>query len=423
MRSEAVIFPILRQVIKRERLSELLFKLDPWGNPFNAENLSDPFLVSDKIRADGTVVYKPLYQNWFISGYEEAKQVLSSSHATVSEQAETLLAIRPYSKLNHEGQNFLRNFLLLTDPPKHTRLRALVARAFTPRQVARLEDRMDAIINDLMVDLEVYGGDVVPGFTTPFPLHVIAELLGLPPERWSWAAEMSGMATQLLDPFRAFNLEDMNLKLSEFHAYVLELADERRANPTEDMLTALAKVSHEGDRLSEDELVAVFGLILFAGHETTAGLMGTSIVNLAAYPEQRKLLRDNPNLWPNAVEELLRFDSSVRSDPRVAASDIEVGGKTIKAGSNIVVMISNANRDLNRFERADELILDRKDPAPISFGHGIHYCIGANLARLEIKKGLQRLLSELGDYEVEQLEWKPSITLRGPSKLVLRAAG
>lgn len=423
MRSEAVIFPILRQVIKRERLSEFLFKLDPWGNPFNAENLSDPFLVSDKIRADGPLVYKPLYQNWFISGYEEAKQVLSSSHATVSEQAETLLAIRPYNKLNHEGQNFLRNFLLLTDPPKHTRLRALVARAFTPRQVARLEDRMDAIINDLMADLNVHGGDVVAGFTTPFPLHVIAELLGLPPERWSWAAEMSAMATQLLDPFRAFNLEEMNLKLSEFHAYVLELADERRANPTEDMLTALAKVSHEGDRLSEDELVAVFGLILFAGHETTAGLMGTSIVNLAAYPEQRKLLRDNPNLWPNAVEELLRFDSSVRSDPRVAASDIEVGGKTIKAGSNIVVMISNANRDLNRFEQADELILDREDPAPISFGHGIHYCIGANLARLEIKKGLQRLLSELGDYEVEQLEWKPSITLRGPNKLVLRPAG
>lgn len=233
---------------------------------------------------------------------------------------------------------------------------------------------------------------------------------------------MSGAMTQLLDPFRGFDADDMNASLHEFHEYVVELAAERRANPQDDLLSGLALAEQDGDRLSEDELVAVFGLILFAGHETTAGLLGNALLVLEEYPEQRSWIREHPDQWTNAVDELVRFDTSVRSDPRSAATDIVVGDTVIPMGANIVLMLAVANRDPRRFDDPNTLKLDRVDPSPISFGHGIHYCLGANLARMEIRKGLAALLDAFGDYSIDRSKtvWKQSLTLRGPIQLALR---
>lgn len=303
----------------------------------------------------------------------------------------------------------------------------LVNRAFTPRQVARLDERMDKIIDDLLDDLDFSDHsqlDIVEGFNAPFPVHVIAELLGVPGERWQWVRDMADVITQLLDPFRGFDAPTMNATLDEFHNYVVGLANERRSDPKDDLVTGLALAEDDGDRLTEQELVAVFGLILFAGHETTAGMFGNALLALDKFPEQRTWIRNHRDAWPNAIEELMRFDTSVKSDPRAAATDIEVNGTTIPAGSNIVVMLAMANRDPRRFDDPDTLKLDRPDPSPLSFGHGIHYCLGANLARMELQKGLTRLLDLLGDYSVDHdnVIWKPSITLRGPLSIPLSPA-
>lgn len=419
MRIESITVPLLRQVIARPWLAERLFSLDSWGNPFRPEFVADPYVDDALIRAAGPVVWKPMYQNWFVTGYDEVREVLSSPDATVSQQSEVLLDVSPYTKLSDRSRSFFENFLLLTDPPKHTRLRGLVNRAFTPRQVARLEERMSGIIDELIDDFSGDRVELMNEFAIPFPSNVIAELFGLPPERWTWMQETSLVVTGLLDPFRGFDVEVMERTISDFHDYIVELANERRADPQDDLITGLAQVEDGSDRLSEHELVAVVGFLLFAGHETTAGMFGNSIRALAEYPEQRAMVRDNPDLWPNAVEELLRFDTSVRSDPRVAARDMELGGKKIKAGQNFVVLVGAANRDPRRFDDPHVLRLDRDDPAPISFGHGIHYCLGATLARAELRMGLARLLDVLGDYTIDPaaIEWKQSITLRAPLKL------
>lgn len=421
MRIETVTFPIMRQLIKRPKAAQLFFRLDSWGNPFSEGANADPYQILDLVHAGGPVVYKRLYQQWFVTGYEEAREILSSPDALVAGQVDMLLDVPPYTKLNERSESFLRHILLLIDPPDHTRLRRLVNRAFTPRQVARLDERMAEIIDDLVADLDDEP-ELMHAFASPFPVYVIAELLGVPTERWQWIRKMARLITELFDPFRAFDPDEMNTAIDEFHTYVVDLAADRRRDPKHDLLTGLAEAEEDGDRLSEDELVGVFGTMLFAGHETTAGLLGNSLINLARFPEQRRWIRENPDNWPNAVEELIRFDTSVKSDPRVSDKPITLGDHTIPAGENVVVLLGYANRDPRRFDNPDALMLDRVDPAPISFGHGIHYCIGANLARMEIRLGLQRLIDELGDYEVveDDVVWKPSISLRGPLRLPVR---
>lgn len=421
MRIETILFPVLRQVIKRERLAERLFGLDSWGNPFSVENNADPYAVLDIVHEEGPVSYKAIYQQWFVTGYDEVKMVLASPDAIVRPQIDVMLDVSPYTKLNPRARSFLENLLIGIDPPDHTRLRGLVNRAFTPRQVAGLNERMDTIIQDLIDDLDPTRPDVVNDFNVAFPVHVICELLGVPKERWPWVRQVSVTMTKLLDPFRAFDAAEMNRDLQEFHAYVVQLAAERRANPKDDLMSGLALAEQDGDRLSEDELVAMFGMILFAGHETTAGLLGNSLVALEQFPDQRAWIRDHPDQWPNAVDELVRFDTSVRSDPRAAARDIVIGDKVIPAGANIAILINMANRDPRRYEDPNTLRLDRADIQPISFGHGIHYCLGANLARMETRKGLAALLDHFGDYTIDRSKttWKQSLTFRGPVHLAL----
>ena len=421
MRVESVMVPMLREVIKRPKLADALFRFDPWGNPFGVEENANPYGLLPVLREQGPVVNRRLYQQWFVSGYDEAREVLTSPDAISSPQIDVMLDVTPYTKLNERARSFLRNFLLGVDPPDHTRLRSLVNRAFTPRQVAGIDERMDVIIDELVDQLDPVKPDVVNGFNTPFPVYVIAELLGMPNERRQWISEMSSIFTQTLDAFRAFDPDVVNAGMDEFHEYIVELANERRANPKDDLMTGLALAEEDGDRLSEDELVSMVGIILFAGHETTAGVFGNALIALERFPEQRTFIRENPDMWPNAVEELIRFDTAVKSDPRHAKNDIHVGGTTIPAGSNIVVMLAMANRDTRRFIDPDVLKLDREDPAPISFGHGIHYCLGANLAKIELQKGLRRLLDIFGDYTIDpdSVVWKPSITLRGPEAMTL----
>lgn len=415
MRIESVAIPLLRQVVARPWLAKLAFRLDPWGNPLEPERVADPMIQAEVIRRDPPVVWKPVYQQWFVTGYDEAREALGSTSAGVANQAEVLLDVRPFTRLSGQARRFVTNLMLLSDPPQHTRLRGLVNRAFTPKQVSSITERMELIVDELIAGLPDGEVELMAGFAQPFPARVIAEMFGFPVDEFEWLRRVSTSMVKLTDVMVGFDPDEVSDAIAEFSTRILDLAAERLAEPRDDLLTGLAQAEDDGgDRLSDEELVAVAGIILIAGHETTAIMIALSLLALQQHPEQRALIDARPELWPNAVEELLRYDTALRADPRNAIEDFELAGNRIKKGQNILIMNFLANRDLRRWPDADELRLDRDDPVGLSFGHGIHYCLGANLARAELLAALPKLLETLGDYRIDtdRIAWRPSTVLR-----------
>ncbi|MEL6984623.1 MAG: hypothetical protein AAFO29_19500, partial [Actinomycetota bacterium] len=208
MRREQVLIPLVRQIVKRPRLADAFFRLDRWGNPFADEAVDDPMILAEATRSTGPVHWHPLYQQWFISGYDEAREVLASPHVGTARQVDVLLDVRPYTALSDHSRSVLQNLMLLTDPPLHSRLRGLVNRAFTPRQVARLEPMMTSMVDDLLADLgSGPDGDIelMGEFAVPFPAMVICELFGLDRSDWEWMRAISATFAQITDPIRAFD--------------------------------------------------------------------------------------------------------------------------------------------------------------------------------------------------------------------------
>ncbi len=423
MRIEQFAIPFIRWIANRSRLAEFLFSFDKWENPFSERMFRDPYPGIEIARKDGDVSYRALYQQWFVLGYDEIRQIIASDAVISGGQIDMLLQVRPYSQLSPKSKWVFKNLLVVLDPPDHTRLRRLVHKAFTPRRVAELEPRVVQIATDLLSTLVGQSEpELVEGFTAPLPVNVIAEMIGLPRERWEWSRRMTSEVIKLLDPFLGFDPAAMNEAISETFDYYGELVEERRVKPQNDLLTALIKVEDDGERLSRDELILMIAFLMGAGHETTTGLIGNAIIALARHPEQRAMLQAQPELWPNAIEELSRYDTSLRIGQRLAMRDIVVGDVTIPAGSNITLSWEAANRDPRRYDEPDKLLVARTDPRPLSFGHGIHFCLGAALARLEMRVGLKAMLDQFGDYEVDlkAVQWRRSTILRGPTRLPLK---
>ncbi|MGK0275252.1 MAG: cytochrome P450 [Ilumatobacter sp.] len=409
---------------KRPRVSQALFGFTKWGNPFAAERFSWPYPMYDRMRADGEVVYSRAYRQWFVMGYDEVQQVLRSDDCATSPIANLLLSTRQYRTLTPSVRTDFSRWLLATDPPDHTRLRSAVARAFTPKQIAGYEPLVRKVADELLSELPESGEvDIVDAFTMRLPIELIAELLGLPAERREWLQEASRVVGSLVEPFAELNAALINERFAELDAYFLALIEERRQFPGDDIISALASES-DGPVLDADEIVAMIVFLLFAGHETVTGMLGNALVAFAACPEQRALLRDKPELTANAVEELLRFDPPLQMTGRQATADIVIGGQAISKGDNISLMIGAANRDTRRWPDGDGLRIDRPDPKPLSFGFGTHHCLGAALARMEVRIAIPALLERLGDYTVdtERIVWKHSFGLRGPLALPLTIA-
>lgn len=421
MNIEQIVLPLIRQIGKRPVLSKNLFRFAKWGDPFTPQRFSWPYPIYDKMTADGPVIYSRAYQQWFVSGYDEVLEVLRSPNVSTEAVAQRMLSVSPYTKLSDTARANFSTWLILTDPPDHTRLRGAVSRAFAPRRIAGYEPRVRTIVDQLLADAaDDPNPDVVASFTAGLPIYVIAELLGLPPDRWEWLRAASAEIGGLLEAMRAFDPASMNRRFADLDETFTALIEQRRGEPRDDLISAL--VADGDDRLSTDEVVAMIALLMFAGHETTTGLLGNSIVALANFPDQRALLRSTPELIDNAVEELLRFDTTAQFSARNTIGPVEVGDTTIPAGSNLALMIGAANRDTRKWADADLLRLDRPDPKSISFGHGIHHCLGAALARLEMRVAIPAFLDAYGDYTVDldTAVWKRSHTLRAPTSLRLR---
>ena len=421
MRVEQIAIPAVRLLAKRPRLARVLFRLTNDESPFDPDYSVDPYPSLDVVRQrHGQVYYRKVFQQWFVVGYDEALELLRSPSLSVGSAMDVMMDVRPYSKLSDTAKNSFGRWLLFVDPPDHTRLRRLVQRAFTPGTIKAFEPRVRAIADELLAAIaDEDAPDAVRAFTSPLPVYAIAELLGLPSDRWAWLKAASDDITGLVDPLHGFDPAVVDVRIAELNAYFTEVVEQRRSAPRDDLISVLVTAADDGERLDNDELLAMLGFLLFAGHETTTGLIGNSLVALAQHPEQRAMLRDHPELIDNAVEELIRFDTSVQATPRATTAPIRVGDVTIPAGQRVAILWGLVNRDVRRWPDADRLRLDRPDPKPLSFGHGIHHCLGASLARLEMRVAIPAFLTAFGDYRVDpaRTEWKRSLTVRGPTVL------
>ncbi|GLZ39615.1 cytochrome P450 [Actinokineospora sp. NBRC 105648] len=308
------------------------------------------------------------------------------------------------------------------DPPDHTRLRGLVAKVFTPRAIAALEPRVTELVDGALDTLAAQGGgDLVEELAFPLPFTVINEMLGMPPTDADRVRALSGLLVRSLEPLTdvelARRIRDADHELS---ALVREVIAWKRAHPADDLLTALVQAESEGDKLTDDELVAQVVLLYVAGHETTVNLVSNGVVALLRNPDQLAALRADPELVGNAVEELLRFDSPVQSSRRITVAPFEVGGREIPAGTFVIANLAAANTD-ERFWGPDaaELRLDRANARNhVSFGAGPHHCLGAALARLEGRVAIGGLVQRFPDLALAgQVVWNGRINLRGAEKV------
>jgi cytochrome P450 len=324
-----------------------------------------------------------------------------------------------------------RRSMLGTDPPAHTRLRGLVTKAFTPRMIQRLEPRMHEIANQLLDDALAAGEvDLVQALSYPLPVTVIAEIIGIPAsdremfKRWSDEAVASLGLVFLggYDPERA----QRQLRLFDsMRDYFIPLAEERRRSPREDLLTGLVQAEHEGSKLDFEEMLSMLVLLLVAGNETTTTLIGNATLELLAHPDQQKRLRADPGLLPSAIEEVLRFASPVQFDPRRATRPALLHGVEIRENDFVLSWLGSANRDERVFERPEAFDVAREKNTHLAFGFGTHYCIGANLARLEARVALGALLARTKSIERrgdEELPLHPSPVFRAVTRLPLRLA-
>lgn len=327
-----------------------------------------------------------------------------------------------------EEREPVRSFLGL-NPPDHTRLRRLVSRSFTPRRVDALAPQVWAISRSLSNAIAGSGSgavDLVDSYASPLPVRVICELLGVPDEDRPRLLAWSHALAKGLDP--AFFVTDAERRAQtrareEFAAYLADAIAERRRTPGDDLLTALVETHDRGDSLSQTELVATCILLLIAGHETTTSLIANGVLALLRHPEELQRLRANPDLAAGAVEELLRYDSPVQLTMRVALEDAEVGGLAVPRGSFVLLLLGAANRDRDARPQPDRLDITRSPNVHLAFGQGIHFCLGAPLARLEAQIALRALVSEGRDLRLAgEPEWTDTVVLRGVRHLEVEMA-
>ncbi|MBV9893908.1 MAG: cytochrome P450, partial [Chloroflexi bacterium] len=323
-----------------------------------------------------------------------------------------------------ESYQFAKS-MLVSDPPDHTRLRALVQKAFTPRMVEQLRPRIIAIVGELLDRIAQRDGafDVIADFAHPLPVVVIAELLGVPAEDRVRFSEWSAVLAASLDPLVSEDLANRVPGARDaVDAYLRGIIAERRKQPRSDLISALVAAEERGDVLSEPELVVMCRLLLIAGHETTVNLIGNGTNALLRHPDQFAKLREDPGLITSAIEELLRYDSPVQMTGRIATEPVQFDGHTVQPGEWILPLLGAANHDPAQFADPERLDLTRNPNAHVAFGRGIHFCLGAPLARLEGQVAIGALVRRFPSLALagEPVRRK-QITLRGLQSLPVTA--
>jgi cytochrome P450 len=395
-------------------------------DPSDPGFIADPYPVYRRLREDHPIVWNPDTEQWLVSRHADVNRVLrdrrlgrtylhQATHAAFG-QPEPPAWHAPFHELNDAG-------MLDLEPPDHTRLRRLVLRAFTPRTVEAMRGRIEAIVDGLIDDFAGAGEvDLIADYVEPLPVTVIAELLGVPPADRHllrpWSADFCLMYE--IDPGEESARKAVAASVA-FGTYLRDLLADRRRRPGDDLISALAAVVDDGDTLTETELIATCVLLLNAGHEASVNGAGNGWWTLLRHPAALARLRAEPALMDSAIEELLRFDTPSTLFERWVLEPVEVAGVVLPRGAEVALLFGSANRDAAAFDRPDELDL-RRDPNPyLSFGAGIHYCLGAPLAKLELGVAFATLLRRVPRLElVEEPRWKPTFVLRGLEALRVR---
>ncbi len=361
---------------------------------------------------------------WLLTRYDDCINLTKDERFTKD------MLRRPGGRLNPNDPQYqaaisINRHMLTVDPPDHTRLRTLVHKAFTPKMIRELSGRIQQIADDLLDKVESQGQmEFMNDYAVVIPITVIAELLGIPPEDQAKFREWT--QTIVVDGLRnTRDSERMGAAVMEFIMYFHAMFDQRRAEPQEDLITGLVQVEEDGDKLDPQELISMVFLLLVAGHETTVNLIGNGTLALLQHPEQMAKLRANPTLIESAIEEMLRYESPVGATTmRWALEDVELHGQVIPAGDMVLASLLGANRDPAVFENPDVFNIERTPNRHIGFGHGIHYCLGAPLARLEGAIAINTLLRRLPnlglDVEPDAIEWNETILLHSMKALPVR---
>ncbi|HXE52062.1 MAG TPA: cytochrome P450 [Tepidisphaeraceae bacterium] len=377
---------------------------------FSDDMRRNPFPVYEQMRKASPLFYEPQTGLWMVFDYESVKWALTD-HETFS---------------SRNGPDWI----VFTDPPRHTKLRALISKAFTPKSVANLEPRIRELSRGLLDAAIPHGQmDLVADFATPLPIMVIAEMLGIPPEdrttfrRWNDVFVRMSYTIGRRDEQAKRAHADFVAATPEMSEYLGEILSRRRSQPQDDLLTRLSSAEVDGERLTHADILNFFQALLLAGSETTTHLLTNAILCFIEHPHELARVRQDPPLLPSAIEEVLRFRTPLQWMYRITRRDVELHGQTIPAGKMILPIIGSANRDEKIFPDADRFDVTRTPNPHIAFGNGIHFCMGAPLARLESRVALTELLERAKDFRLANDQpWEPreGLHVHGPSRLPIR---
>ena len=389
-------------------------------NPLSSRTAQDPYPVYAALRTRDPVHRSRLLNAWLFTRHSDVDAILRDHRHFGSDPRAGALSSRQQAMLP-PPEEFT---LLLLDPPEHARLRALVSQAFARRAIDALEPRIRGILGSLLDDIEDPAGfDLMRAVAQPLPVMVIAEMLGVPPEDRQRFGMWSAQRARLLEPMISpLEREAGEAASRAFDAYFRPVIEARRTAPRDDIVSALARAQDDGSRLSERETLNMLRLLLSAGTETTTNFIGNGMLALLRHSEQLERLRDAPSLIPAAVEELLRFDSAVQADLRRVLADCEVNGFALRKRDNVVLLLGAANRDPDVFDDPDRLDVGRSQGTHLSFGRGIHHCLGATLARLEGRIVVEMLLERFSRISLlaERPRFRKGIVFRGLESLLVR---
>ena len=389
-----------------------------WLSP---EFFASPYPFYDKLRRSDPVHWSDRLGSWILTRYEDVTWALRNHQRLINSGRIASILDQLPQKDRERMRPLYRHFsggLIHSDRPDHTRLRMLVNKAFAPGAVESMRSRIQAIVNELLDEVEKSEGmDVIRDFAYPLPTIVICDILGLPPgDREQFKGWSDGIIElTAVSPLTVEAADRARRSLLELREYFARLVADRRQNPRSDMLSLLVAAEEQGDRLSLAELLSTSVTLLVAGHETTTHLIGNGLFALLQHPDQFQKLKDNPTLMTSAIEEFLRYNSPLQRQLRKAAGTIEIGGKQIREGDLVSVMLGAANRDPAEFAEPDRLDITRAENHHVSFGMGIHFCLGAPLARIEGPVALSTLLSRFPAMRLggDSFEWQHDIAFRG----------
>ena len=417
----AMEFTAIRTLLGFERVTSGVV----W-DPVTPGALANPYPMYQRLREKDRVHRSRLAGCYVLSRYEDVATVLKDDRFSANERNLPGFE-KMHQKLVKQGVVDADEpdapMMLRSDPPDHTRLRTLVNKTFTPGAIRALMPRIDEIVDQLVDELSPRGEmDVIADFAHALPVIVIAEMLGIPSED---RARFRHWSNEIVRNFGISNLDDARASAQasrELRAYFESIAEERRRSPKDDLLSGLLQAEEAGDRLSWDEVVGTLILLLVAGNETTTNLIGNGMLALLHHPEQLETLRGDPALTEGAVEEMLRYDPPVQATSRITLEDVEFQGGTIPRLNEVIVLIASANRDPEQFEAPDRFDLRRAENRHLSFGFGIHFCLGSHLARYEGRTAIRALVDRFPGIKLatDRLEWRGNPILRGLRSLPVR---